>query len=541
MTSTGETKAREALSTDLGARGDGDDVVSSLRRTYPRGFSHLERTIADAAAAGPVGLPRLADIEIHADRLRLTGFADGAAAETAFDVTRITPPGGVFDFVLDPDRQAIFLLGGGQEGDGPAHAVREHLFGLLRPYYWLVEGAKEPGADLLEAGIPGIREFLTGVLDRTEVAVVHRWVRAAIQAMSQDQEAGASEFAQNLRRASVELRRTGADPGLQRTLADAAQVATRLRHGVHPVLAMRRVPRGRRSCGAWAPTTPSCGRQALMNPGFARYTAAHSISADVLATAGPDSLLDLVGQLREFEFFTIFLAGTREARRVRRHRPGSGGGGTGAGGDRAGHPAGVDKARALPVPDERIPVLPGGVAPDGSERPGLPAERGAGRQLAGFFPGLGSRAFYQDLGRGLLDSGVPEVTGIYEEAARALGFPASRERLVMDAGNLPAGRLAAQGFIGAALLVHSLAVEAHLRAGAADGEVPLRFVAYTGESFGIITAAVAAGALSVGDGVKLGRAFTPLVLTAADGVGPEDPLARRWRRTCPNPCAAGVW
>jgi len=148
-----------------------------------------------------------------------------------------------------------------------------------------------------------------------------------------------------------------------------------------------------------------------------------------------------------------------------------------------------------------------------------------GRQVVGFFPGLGSRAFYQNLDRGLLDSGVPEVAEIYQEGARALGSPGQPERLLMIPENMPAGKLAAQGFIGAAFLVHNLALEAHLRAMAENERAPVHFVGYTGESLGIITAAVASGAISVGDGVKLGYAFTPLMLTAADGLQPDDPLA----------------
>lgn len=171
---------------------------------------------------------------------------------------------------------------------------------------------------------------------------------------------------------------------------------------------------------------------------------------------------------------------------------------------------------------------------------------GRGQQIVGFFPGLGSRAFYQNLDRGLLDSGIPEVVEVYQEGARALGMPGQPERLLMTPENMPAGKLAAQGFIGAAFLVHSLALEAHLRAMAENEGVPVHFVGYTGESFGIITAAVASGAISVGDGVKLGYAFTPLMLTAADGLGPDDPLAAemaaylpeslRGRRLVSEPC-----
>ncbi|MEU4248755.1 ACP S-malonyltransferase [Amycolatopsis sp. NPDC026612] len=146
--------------------------------------------------------------------------------------------------------------------------------------------------------------------------------------------------------------------------------------------------------------------------------------------------------------------------------------------------------------------------------------------VAGVFPGLGSRAAYQNLGRHLLDSGSPAVREVYDQAARAYGVPGHPEKLLLIPENLPAERLAQQAFLGAAILTHSLALEAHLRDTAAKSGIPLHFVAYTGESFGIITSAVASGALSVGDGVEIARVFTPLMLVAAEGAVPEEPIAR---------------
>jgi len=147
-------------------------------------------------------------------------------------------------------------------------------------------------------------------------------------------------------------------------------------------------------------------------------------------------------------------------------------------------------------------------------------------RVAGFFPGLGSRAFYRDLGRLLLDSGVPEVTHIYREAARALGFPARPDLLLLDPDNLPEGRMERQGFIGAALLVHSLALDAYLRDRIAKNGVPVDFAAYTGESFGILTAAVASGSLSVFDGTRIAQVFTPLMLQAAGAQNSDESFAR---------------
>ncbi|WP_208024240.1 ACP S-malonyltransferase [Amycolatopsis pithecellobii] len=135
-------------------------------------------------------------------------------------------------------------------------------------------------------------------------------------------------------------------------------------------------------------------------------------------------------------------------------------------------------------------------------------------RLAGFFPGLGSRSFYRDIGGQLPHSGSPEIAAVYEEAADALGLsgPAAIESLAVDPA---AGRLDRQGALGAGVLVHSLALHVQLRARAAAAGYPLDFLVYTGESFGILAAAVAAGALTVADGARIARTFTPLVLLSA--------------------------
>ncbi|GAB4084830.1 ACP S-malonyltransferase [Myceligenerans cantabricum] len=150
--------------------------------------------------------------------------------------------------------------------------------------------------------------------------------------------------------------------------------------------------------------------------------------------------------------------------------------------------------------------------------------QGREARLVGLFPGLGSRAAYRDLVPSLLTSGIDEVTAIYHEAAGALGI--APERLLGAPGDLPAGRLERQGHIGALVVTHSLALEAYLRATAKQHGAALTFRAYTGESFGILSAAVASGSLSVADGVRVARVFTPLSLVAAEGMHDGEPLAR---------------
>jgi malonyl CoA-acyl carrier protein transacylase len=147
--------------------------------------------------------------------------------------------------------------------------------------------------------------------------------------------------------------------------------------------------------------------------------------------------------------------------------------------------------------------------------------------IVGFFPGLGSRASYQNLDGFILDSGIPEVVKIYRDGARALGFPGQPDKLLMVSENMPKGKMEKQGFIGAGLIVHNLALEAYLRAAAKKSGVAMSFMAYTGESFGIITAAVASGSISVSDGVKIAQAFTPLMMLAAEGEDLDDPFTQQ--------------
>ncbi|WP_208024450.1 ACP S-malonyltransferase [Amycolatopsis pithecellobii] len=458
----------------------GDSVTYSLRRTYPRGYPALEQAIT--GGLGTNELSKVTDIEVHADRLRPGDASGRAVSEIPFDVNEIMPRGGSFDFMAEHGGQVVFLL---DEETGTPE--RQRLLDFLRPHYWLTEGATEAGANFVFPDSVRLRGFLTGILNRADVAVVHPRIRAAVQALDHGECADISEFVRNVRLASGELRRDGLDPGLRHALDSAAQVAGRFRRGIRPVLAIRRVP-----------------RRVIL-----RETGGDDAGLGLVAETAVSDVLALAEELRESEFFRIFLLD-----RVPLARP----------------------AAAVVVPSTPRDCAKLGhslsaansflFSREQSRRMNrvvhdyLPnAERG--RTIVGFFPGLGSRAFYQNLGRGLLDSGVSEVTDIYQESARALGFPGRPEKLLLIPENIPTGKMVAQGFIGAAFLVHSLAIEAHLRATARDTGLPVRFLAYTGESFGIITAAVAGGALSIADGVKLGQAFTPLMLTVAERLVPE--------------------
>jgi malonyl CoA-acyl carrier protein transacylase len=143
-------------------------------------------------------------------------------------------------------------------------------------------------------------------------------------------------------------------------------------------------------------------------------------------------------------------------------------------------------------------------------------------RFVGFFPGLGSRSAYIDADRNLLDCAFPGVGKIYAEAADALYCSPT------DFFSLPDRLTTIErlGLIGAAVFVQSLALNEHLKAAAGRAEIDLDIAAYTGESFGIITSAVAAGSLSCRDGAKIANIFTPLMMLAADGQGIDELLRK---------------
>ncbi|MCX5700457.1 MAG: hypothetical protein NTZ63_02810 [Candidatus Omnitrophica bacterium] len=158
----------------------------------------------------------------------------------------------------------------------------------------------------------------------------------------------------------------------------------------------------------------------------------------------------------------------------------------------------------------------------GFNQRGILAQKGFVTQVVGFFPGLGSASDYRDLGSKLYDTGIPEVQRIYNEAARALGYikngKPDSSRLFFKAENMPQDKTAKMGFISAAFLVHNLALHAYLKHLARENSNPINFTAYTGESLGILTAAVASGSLSVADGVKIAQYFIPRIIETANEV-----------------------
>ncbi len=156
-------------------------------------------------------------------------------------------------------------------------------------------------------------------------------------------------------------------------------------------------------------------------------------------------------------------------------------------------------------------------------------------QVIGFFPGLGSRGFYRDAGGTLLDRAAPEALDIFHEAAEAYGvIDGDPNKILLMADNIPKATLEKQSFIGAAFLAHSLALEANLRAAARANDLELKITAYTGESFGILASAVASGAVSTWDGIRIARAFTPLMLMAGEGKPGGEPIGRELGRHLPT-------
>jgi malonyl CoA-acyl carrier protein transacylase len=470
----------------------GDALLPSLRLVYPRGSAALQRTIA---AAGD----DVADVEIHADHLRLAR-SSGAVADVPFDAEHITPPGGAFDLLLDHDRETLLGVGGSTGTDG--------LLDALRPYYWVVQGARQPvSRPLLMLGVREVRQLLDDVLGRDDLAVVHPWIRAAATALDRRYDAGEADLVRNLRQACLHLRHAGLGEDVRRSLGAVVDRARRLHHGVRPVLVMRKVPREVVLTALGLRDAASLRRILTDHGTLDRLAPAYALDPAAIDAMSREQLLELVGELREHEFLTVFA--------------------TGGDGDVFASD-GLDEL--IHLVHDLSPVNAFLFSRERARRmnmaiPDYLPSTGVGR-IAGFFPGLGSRAAFRDLDRSLLDSGIAEVSAVYAEAADALGFPGEPERLLLDRQSLPGDRMARQGLIGAAMVVHGVALEASLRQAAHRAAVPLTFTAFSGESFGIITAAVAAGALGVADGVRIANVFTPLLLTAAEGATGGDDFTR---------------
>lgn len=145
----------------------------------------------------------------------------------------------------------------------------------------------------------------------------------------------------------------------------------------------------------------------------------------------------------------------------------------------------------------------------------VPSVEPDGLSTVVFFPGLGSRSAYRDIDQRTVGAGSTAALEVYEAAAHALGQVHTPLSLATDATSLPEDPVERQGYVGAAFFTHNVAIYRDLEhQSRRDGA--LQFSAYTGESFGMLVAAVAGGSLSVSDGALLAYAFTPILLGASN-------------------------
>ena len=131
------------------------------------------------------------------------------------------------------------------------------------------------------------------------------------------------------------------------------------------------------------------------------------------------------------------------------------------------------------------------------------------RHIAFVFPGQGSQAV--GMGRGLAES-EPAAAAVFAEADRALGEPLSR--LAWDG---PAEDLDRTENAQPALLATSIAYLAVLRERFQRAEIDVEPAFAAGHSMGQYSALVAAGALSVVDGVRLVRERGRLMQASGSG------------------------
>ncbi|WP_136066915.1 ACP S-malonyltransferase [Modicisalibacter radicis] len=112
-------------------------------------------------------------------------------------------------------------------------------------------------------------------------------------------------------------------------------------------------------------------------------------------------------------------------------------------------------------------------------------------------------------------SAEPSVSKLYHEAAKILEIPGGPAGLALTEPNMPKDPVERQGFIGVSFLIQNLAIFSNLRERAIKQD-NLQFAAFTGESFGMVASSVAAGSLSLENGLILARVFTPLLLAISN-------------------------
>jgi hypothetical protein len=133
-------------------------------------------------------------------------------------------------------------------------------------------------------------------------------------------------------------------------------------------------------------------------------------------------------------------------------------------------------------------------------------QQGAKTNIVAFFPNLANRGSFGNIDRTVFDNGSEAVKQLYFEAAGSLGYlkdgkpdptqifeeEVSKEELDLK-----------MKFLQTMLLVHSLALNKYFQEQAQKEKKPIQIQAYTAESFGVITAAVASGALSLKDALRI--------------------------------------
>jgi hypothetical protein len=129
-------------------------------------------------------------------------------------------------------------------------------------------------------------------------------------------------------------------------------------------------------------------------------------------------------------------------------------------------------------------------------------------KVIGFFPGFGSYRAYLNKGTNMYQNGLPQVRKIYEEAAEILhlekdGKPDPEQLFLTD--KHISGRLWVDAHIYSSVLVYNLALQAQLLHQGDQRGMFSRFDAYAADSFGILEAAVASGALTLRDGLLLAQ------------------------------------
>ena len=145
--------------------------------------------------------------------------------------------------------------------------------------------------------------------------------------------------------------------------------------------------------------------------------------------------------------------------------------------------------------------------------------------IVAFFPNLANRGAFRSIDRMVFEKGSEGVRQLYSEGAESLGYLKDGRpdpTAIFNVNITKEGMDENSKFLQTLLIVHSLALNNYFLEQARKDNIPVQIQAYTAESFGVVTSAVASGALSLKDALKIiDDVLQGLIESKNDSLGEE--------------------